>query len=195
MCCLSPGIARVPILYHSLQFSTVLYGCGKEYHCGSVENIKENQMRHCCARRSVLSSSLMVLFEIFDPYGEQFLETSTEKTALQLPKKQPWTRLMHKQILSIPFGNICLKMFNQCNIFLFTRKRRTPAATTVAVLNFYTIGSHLQRHKKWYEWRWNLQIKTQVPVNIGCVGEPGCRWSAGYHHNGSFTCACGFPPS
>ena len=55
-------------------------------------------MRPCCARRSVLSSSLMVLFEIFDPYGEQFLETSTEKTALQLPKKQPWTRLMHKQI-------------------------------------------------------------------------------------------------
>ena len=105
----SHGSPFSTILYSSLQFSTVLYGCGKEYHCGSVENIKENQMRHCCARRSVLSSFLMVLFEIFDPYGEQFLETSTEKTALQLPKKQPWTRLMHKQILSIPFGNICLK--------------------------------------------------------------------------------------
>ena len=112
MWCLSPGIARVPILYHSLQFSTVLYGCGKEYHCGSVENIKENQMRPCCARRSVLSSSLMVLFEIFDPYGEQFLETSTEKTALQLPKKQPWTRLMHKQILSIPLAIF----FSKCSI-------------------------------------------------------------------------------
>ena len=93
-------------------FSTVLYSCGREYHCGSVENIKENQMRPCCARRSVLSSSLMVLFEIFDPYGEQFLETSTEKTALQLPKKQPWTRLMHKQILSIPLAIF----FSKCSI-------------------------------------------------------------------------------
>ena len=82
-------------------FSTVLYSCGREYHCGSVENIKENQMRPCCARRSVLSSSLMVLFEIFDPYGEQFLETSTEKTALQLPKKQPWTRLMQTNFIFI----------------------------------------------------------------------------------------------
>ena len=59
-------------------------------------------------------------------------------------------------------------MFNQCNIFLFTRKRRTPATTTVAVSNFYTIGSHFQRHKKWYDWKWNLQIRIQVPVNIGC---------------------------
>ena len=69
-------------------------------------------------------------------------------------------------------------MFNQCNIFLFTRKKRTPAAITVAVLNFYTIGAHLQRHKKWYEWRWNLQIKHKcqwiwdVLVNQGADEAP-----------------------
>ena len=35
--------------------------------------------------------------------------------------------------------NIFLKMFNQCNIFLFTRKRRAPVSTTETESDFYTI--------------------------------------------------------
>ena len=83
--CLTYRSCGTPITWPTRHNMHVLQSSGHSLHrgchCGSVENIKENQMRHCCARRSVLSSFLMVLFEIFDPYGEQFLETSTEKTA------------------------------------------------------------------------------------------------------------------
>ena len=58
-------------------------------------------------------------------------------------------------------------MFNQCNIFLFTRKKRTPATITVAVLNFYTIGSSSETQKVIWM-KMNLQIRNQVPVNLGC---------------------------
>ena len=39
--------------------------------------------------------------------------------------------------------------------FLRNRMERSPATTTVAVSDFSAIGSHLYRHKMWYEWKWN----------------------------------------
>ena len=192
MCCLSPGIARVPILYHSLQFSTVLYGCGKEYHCGSVENIKENQMRPCCARRSVLSSSLMVLFEIFDPYGEQFLETSTEKTALQLPKKQPWTRLMHKQIYLSLWQYFSQNVQSVQYISVHAEEKDSGYDHGGCIELLYNRISFSKTQKViWLKMKSTNQNPSaseyRLWVNQGADEAPA------NHHNGSFTCACGFP--
>ena len=46
--------------------------------------------------------------------------------------------------------------------FLRNRMGRSPATTTVAVSDFSAIGSHLYRHKMWYEWNEIIIISSQV---------------------------------
>ena len=77
-------------------------------------------MRHCCARCSVLSSFLMVLFEIFDPYGEQFLETSTEKngftTAKEATLNQTNANKFYLYLLAVFFSKCSISAIYFCSL-------------------------------------------------------------------------------